>query len=182
MKRGPWILMGFMGIVIALLSVAYITKGTSSSSRRTQVIDVPFSLRGAGSAPVGRVLDLMKALKAHDYRAACDVYHPSFWSMTGYLSSRCAEVLRESFPKSEPVAYRFELGGRVGRRGAIVVVSMVLGENAALCERLWSKHEGCPRSSPFYFDLTLDVLVEDWQLKRIVKPHDRWYVFGVGAV
>ncbi len=187
MRRGLVVLIAALAVLVGVMSGASTSTGTrtASGARPNSALaaaPVPAPVRAPVSGPVARTVALLKALKAHRYAEACGLYHPVFWSRTGFASQSCAAVLRQTFPRREPVAYRVEFGGQASARSAIVVVSMVLGNHAALCERLWARSRWCPRASVFRFSLTLAKLFADWRLHKIVKPRDRWYVYEVGWI
>jgi hypothetical protein len=134
------------------------------------------------ASPVGRTVELMEALKTHRYEAACDVYDPVFWEMVGFAARDCERMLRKTFPRSDPVAYKVEFGGRVGPRMAVVIVSMALGEAAISCEVAWQGARHCPSSSAFYVELTKKTLLVDWRGRSVAAPQSRWYLTSVGGV
>jgi hypothetical protein len=164
--------------VTVLIALSAIMTTAAAATPRAK----PASTRTAAAGPIARTVALLDALKTHRYARACDVYHPLFWSHTGFAPQRCAAVLAQTFPRSAPVAYRVELGGQVSRRGAIVAVSMVLGEDAPLCSRLWASGHRCPKGSTFRFSLMLDELVFDWRHRKVAHPRERWYVYEVGWI
>jgi hypothetical protein len=129
-----------------------------------------------------RTVELMEALKGHRYAAACEVYDPLFWMMVGFRSRDCPRVLRETFPRGEPVAYRIHFGGNVGPSTAVVIASMALGDAARFCAPAWTAARHCARGSTYYLELTLKTLPVDWRGKGIRAPHDRWYVSSIGGV
>jgi hypothetical protein len=124
----------------------------------------------------------MNALEAHRYAAACDVYDPVFWEMVGYLSRDCAKVLRETFPRRDPVAYKIVFGGLIGPGTAVVIVSMALGDTALSCHGAWQEARFCPGSSAYYLQLVQKTQLTDWRGRRVADPQSRWYVTSVGDV
>jgi hypothetical protein len=124
----------------------------------------------------------MEALKSHRYAAACDVYDPMFWQMVGYRSRDCSSVLRKTFPRAEPVAYRIHFGGRVGPATAVVIASMALGDAARTCDNAWHAARHCADASTYYFELTWKTLSVDWRGLNIGAPQGRWYLSSVGGV
>jgi hypothetical protein len=162
-----WLVAAIMTAVVALATAA----GTPAAPPMRQT---PTAL--------GRTVELMEALKNHHYTAACEVYDPMFWAMVGFASRDCAKVLRKTFPRREPVAYRVHFGGRVGPGTAVVIVSMALGDAARLCDRPWSAGEHCDRGSPLYFELTQKTLTVDWRGRNVGSPQNRWYVSSIGGV
>jgi hypothetical protein len=128
-----------------------------------------------------RTVVLMKALKNHRYTAACDVYDPLFWNMVGFPSRNCASVLRKTFPRGEPVAYKIRFGGMVGPSTAVVIASMALGDAARICDNAWHAARQCAAST-YYFQLTKKVLLVDWRGLKVGAPQSRWYVSSIGGV
>jgi hypothetical protein len=134
------------------------------------------------TTPLERTVELMEALEHHRYTAACGVYDPVFWVMVGFAARDCESVLRKTFPRGEPVAYRVHFGGRVGARMAVVIASMTLGASARLCDRAWRAAQQCQQASTFYFELTRKTLLVDWRGRNVDAPQSRWYISSVGGV
>jgi hypothetical protein len=124
----------------------------------------------------------MEALKAHRYAAACDVYDPVFWELVGFAAHDCERMLRKTFPRRDPVAYKVEFGGTIGPRMAVVIVSMALGDAALTCDVAWQGAQHCSSASTYYVELTKKALFVDWRGRRVAAPESRWYLTSVGGV